>query len=159
MKNIKKIAVGLGIAALLVTGCEKKTEQKFDFPEYELGKPYARLYKAINPDCSEEPIKDIYSSDGRPVRSLMIYTFDINNDRWPDLVHVQIDTSYFKCIDLEGRVVEQQAYKYIELYINDDYSTNFDRKLIDYEHEDGTLGADGKFDKLEQIKPRETPFK
>lgn len=159
MKNIKKIALGLGIAALLVTSCEKKTEQKFDIPEYELKQPYTVFYKAINPDGSEEPIKDPFDAGDRPIRSLSIYPFDINQDGWPDLVHVQIDTPYFKYTDIEGRIVEQQEYKYVELYIDDNYNRKFDRKLVDYEQEDGTLGADGKFDKPEPIKPGESPFR
>ncbi|MBU4502144.1 MAG: hypothetical protein KKA79_06105 [Nanoarchaeota archaeon] len=159
ISKLEKTIIGLGIATLLFSGCAKKEEEKFKFPEYELGQPYAVFYKAINVDGSEEPIKDLFGAEDRPVRSLSIYPFDLNKDGWPDLVHVQIDTPYFKYIDIEGRIVEQQEYKYIELFIDDNYDTKFDRKLLDYEHKDGTLGADGKFDKLGQIKPGESPFR
>lgn len=115
------------------------------------------MYVVVTP-FGNFPINSPEEAEGNMYVKYELFGIDRNKDGKIDLAHIDITTSSVTYQDLSGKEVTEPEKNYTQVVVDTDFDNYIEKQYSDFKKADGTDGADGIFDQVQEANKIEDLF-
>lgn len=158
MKKLKSLSAIIAAAGILsfTSPAFAQVEQP---PKYDktTAIKHKVMYAVLTP-FGTFPINGPEEAEGSMYVKYEMYGIDMNKDGKLDLVHIDIMTSSITYQDELGKEVTEPERNYTQVVVDTDFDGYIEKQYSDIKKADGTDGADGIFDQVQEASKIEDIF-